>query len=400
MTRKDRSPGRPGTLVTTLALAALSLAGATGCVPSFRGRDALAFKDIPYTATDGTPWPSKTLRLPETEKALSLGAPLEVAYVELNPGGKAPLVFIHGLGSNLKFWRYQLDHFAKQGHRVVAIDLPGYGKSAKPASFPYTMESFADVVREAVKLLSIERPILVGHSMGGHTALSYGIRWPDEPRALVLTAPAGFEEFSRRDKDWFKRAVTVRFIKSADEYRIWGSIRHNNFHHWKAEHTWLVEERVRLAKSPEFDSYAYANLKSIHGLLETDFIRKNLGRIKAPTLIVYGDKDALIPNPFLHGGFASEVMSFGHKGITGSKLTELSGCGHMVQMDCTDRYNETVRDFVAVVEKTTPERAAEKPAVATVDPEKAAADKAAADKAAGKKPGGAGASPRKDGSPK
>jgi hypothetical protein len=91
------------------------------------------------------------------------------------------------LGSNLKFWRYQLDLFARKGHRVIALDLPGYGKSDKPASFPYTMESFADVVRELARALAIEHPILVGHSMGGHTALAYAVRWPDEPRALVLT---------------------------------------------------------------------------------------------------------------------------------------------------------------------------------------------------------------------
>lgn len=346
MSRRHKTPARPGKTPLGLALAACLALGGLGCVPSFRGREPLAFKDIPYTAVDGTPWPVKTLRLEAIEKAHGLGTPLEIAAVDMNPGGEAPLVFLHGLGSHLKFWRHQLDHFAKLGHRVVALDLPGYGKSSKPASFPYTMESFADVVREVVKALGIERPILVGHSMGGHTALSYAIRWPDEPRALVLTAPAGFEEFSRRDKDWFRRAVTVRFIKTADEYRVWGSIRRNNFHNWSDEHAWLVEERVRLAKAPDFDSYAYANLKSIHGLTETDFTRGNLGRIKAPTIIVYGDRDALIPNPFLHGGFPSDVMRFGHEHIAGSKLAELAGCGHMVQMDCAARYNETVRGFL------------------------------------------------------
>ncbi|MEZ4307653.1 MAG: alpha/beta hydrolase [Polyangiaceae bacterium] len=378
------TPARSGKALRLALAACLALAG-FGCVPSFRGREPLAFKDIPYTATDGTAWPVKTLRLKSVEEAYKIATPLEIAVVEKNPEGKVPLVFIHGLGSHLKFWRHQIDHFAKLGHRVIALDLPGYGKSSKPASFPYTMESFADVVRAVVKEMGIEHPILIGHSMGGHTALSYAIRWPDEPRALVLTAPAGFEEFSRRDKDWFRRAVTLRFIKSADEYRVWGAIRHNNFHHWSDQHLWLVEERVRLAKAPDFDSYAYANLKSIHGLLETDFIRQNLGRIKAPTIIVYGDKDALIPNPFLHGGFPSDVMRFGHEHIAGSTLTELSGCGHMVQMDCTDRYNETVRGFLGIVEKLP----AQPPAGSGEEvgrrqgrsPDKAAAEKAAADKA-------------------
>lgn len=329
-----------------------ALAGVlTGCVPSFRNQPPLAFRDISYSAPDGKPWPEKRIRLPGAQKAFALPEPLEIAFVELNPAGKEPMIFIHGLGSNLKFWRYQLDRFAVAGHRVIALDLPGYGKSDKPASFPYTMESFADVVREVASALAVDHPILVGHSMGGHTALTYAVRWPDEPRALVLTAPAGFEEFSRREKDWFRKVVTVRFIKGAGEYQIWGSVRHANFFHWKPQDEWLIEERVRLAKNPDFEQYAYANVKSIHGLTETDFVRKNLDRIKAPTLIVYGDKDMLIPSAFLHGGQTSDVMEYGHAGIRGSKLTELEGCGHMVQMDCSERYNGAVDGFLSAMKE-------------------------------------------------
>lgn len=324
------------------ALAALSI----GCVPTFRGAPPLAFKDLSYTGVDGRAWPEKRAALPATTQLHQLKKPLEIGYVELNPGGKETLLFIHGLGSYLKFWRYQLDAFAAEGYRVIAVDLPGFGKSDKPASFPYTTEAMSDVVRELVNVTGAHRPILIGHSMGGQTALSYAIRFPHEIRALVLTSPAGFEEFSRREKDWFKKVVTVRLIKSADDHAIWGSIRRSNFAKWRPDLEWLIEERTRLAANEEFESYAYANVKTVHGLADNDFVRTSLDKITAPTIILYGDRDELIPNPFMHGGFTSSIMRHGHERIAGSKLVGLSGCGHTLQMDCPRAYNDSVLAFL------------------------------------------------------
>jgi pimeloyl-ACP methyl ester carboxylesterase len=332
------------------ALLALAFAAALlGCTPSFRSRGPLAFKDLAYSGAAGQPWPEKRVALPTVSEGYHLPKPLEVAYVELNPGGKQTVVFIHGLGSYLKFWREQIDAFAAKGYRVIALDLPGYGKSDKPASFPYTMEAMADVVRELTMIAGASKPILVGHSMGGQTALSYAIRYPTEISALVLTSPAGFEEFSRREKDWLKKAVSVRFIKRADEYAVWGSVRRANFARFRPELQWLVEERVRLAQGPEFDSYAYANVRTIAGLADNDFVRQSLDKIRVPTIILYGDRDELIPNPFLHGGYTSTIMKYGKDHIAGSRLIELRGCGHTLQMDCPGEYNAAVLDFLGGV---------------------------------------------------
>ncbi len=320
---------------------------ATGCVRSYRKDPPLAFADLPYTALDGTPWPTTRVPLPELAATYGMPAVPQIAYVELNPQGKQTLLFIHGLGSYLKFWRYQLDHFAQQGYRVVALDMPGYGKSDKPASFPYTMEAMAEVVKELTAKLGIVKPIVVGHSMGGQTALSLAIRYPDLPAAVVLTSPAGFELFSSREKAWFKKVFVRELVTEATEYGIWKNVRQGNFSHWRDELNWLIEERVRMAKNPEFDSYAYAQLKSVEGLTQNDFVREGLDKVTAPTLIVYGNNDRLIPNPFLHGGKTSWVMESGHAKIKGSKLVELAGCGHTVQMDCPDAYNEQVRAFLA-----------------------------------------------------
>jgi pimeloyl-ACP methyl ester carboxylesterase len=204
----------------------------------------------------------------------------------------------------------------------------------------------ADVVRVVVERTNAGKPVLVGHSMGGQIALSYAIRWPDEPAALVLTAPAGFEEFSDRDKRWFEKVFTVNLIAGASEYDIWGNVAYNNFYDWRPEYEWLIEERVRITKDPSFKSYAYANVKSVHGLAANDFVRNNLDEVRVPTIIVHGAQDRLIPNPFMHGGSTRDVMEYGHANIRGSKLVTLDDCGHTVQIDCSRRYNDVVLEFL------------------------------------------------------
>jgi pimeloyl-ACP methyl ester carboxylesterase len=360
---------------TSRAFTALLLAAglsSAGCVRSYAGQPALSFQDLDYSSEARQPWPVKRLPLKQIALQYNTATVPEVAYVDL-PGATAEsktVVFIHGLGSYLKFWRSQIDAFHQQGYRVIAVDLPGYGKSDKPATFPYTMEAMADAVREVVDTLGVVKPILAGHSMGGQTSLSYAIRYPDALSALVLVSPAGFEKFSWREKAWFERVMSTEFIKTAPESAIWGSVRQGNFMQWRPELEWLIEERVRLAKSPEFDSYAYANVRTVRGLAHNDFVRDNLHRVTVPTLIVYGTDDRLIPSPFLHGGEARDIMEYGASRIPGAKLVPLKGCGHTVQLDCPARFNEVVLPFLSTAGDThllAPSQPAPEPEVAKPD---------------------------------
>jgi pimeloyl-ACP methyl ester carboxylesterase len=123
-------------------------------------------------------------------------------------------------------------------------------------------------------------------------------------------------------------------------------VRQSNFARWRPELEWLIEERLRVVSSPDFDAYAYANVRTVNGLAHNDFVRDNLGRIQAPAIIVFGEDDRLIPNPFMHGGWARDVMQYGHANIKGSQLVELERCGHSVQLDCPEEYNAAVSAFL------------------------------------------------------
>ena len=304
-------------------------------IPKFEDKPPLEFKDLPY------PW---------NVKFMDLKSGVKIAYIDEAPTGGSlgkTIIFIHGLGSYLRFWEEQIDVFKSKGYRVLALDLPGYGKSDKPSTFEYDPNNFADVVLEFIIKLGINKPILNGHSMGGQTGLSFAIRYPDKLSALVLTAPAGFETFTTREKLWFKSVFTdPKVFRTQDEYTIWRSINADNFYNWNPKFLWLVEYRVRMAKNTEFTQYGYAQIKSVHGLANNDFVRENVDKVSVPTLIIFGEQDALIPNRFLHGGKAREIFEYGASKIKGSKLIGLDKCGHTVQMDCYDRYNKEVLSFL------------------------------------------------------
>lgn len=349
----------------TISILVLALA-LSGCVKRYDSAPALEFADVPYAGPSGTAWPLKEVQLPGAQQRYGLAKAPTLRYVELNPGGTRTVLFLHGLGSYLKFWWAQLDATAAKGYRVIAIDQLGYGKSDKPATFPYTTEAFAENVDEFLGILGIERAVLVGHSMGGQTALSTALRFPNRVEALVLASPAGFEKFSEREQKWFTNVYSRALVKSADEEMIWGNVRLMNFARWKPAYEWLVEERVRVAKNADFDAYAYAQVRTVAGLAHDDFVREELANVHAPTVIIYGTSDRLIPNAYLHGGLTKWVMEKGHQAIAGSELVELAGCGHTVQLDCSDGFNQALFSFLAKLPapkvEPTPEPAPVEPA--------------------------------------
>lgn len=100
----------------------------------------------------------------------------------------APIVFVHGWCCDSSYFAPQAAHFSAR-HRVVSIDQRGFGASDKPAQ-DYTIEGFADDLAWICSELGLERPALVGHSMGGAIALATAARHPGLARAIALCDPA------------------------------------------------------------------------------------------------------------------------------------------------------------------------------------------------------------------
>ena len=114
---------------------------------------------------------------------------VRLAALELG-AGDPPLLFLHGWCCDHRHFAPQIEHFARR-HRVVALDLRGFGASDQPPG-EYAVETFADDAAWLCRELGLRRPVVVGHSLGGAIALALAARHPDLPRAIALCDPAVF----------------------------------------------------------------------------------------------------------------------------------------------------------------------------------------------------------------
>lgn len=105
---------------------------------------------------------------------------------------ETPLLLVHGLGGTTRHFTSTIMPALAARRRVIAFDRPGYGLSTRPAQGAARLTDQAAILRAALTELGAERPVLVGHSLGGAVALAYALDHPDEVAGLALLAPAVF----------------------------------------------------------------------------------------------------------------------------------------------------------------------------------------------------------------
>ena len=116
---------------------------------------------------------------------------VKVAYLEAGRQDATALVFIHGWSGDALSWRLQIPEFSKS-YRVIALDLPGCGKSDKPHDRAYTLEFFANAVHAVIQDAKATLPVLIGHSMGHSVIRQYLIAFPGAVRGVVNVDGAHF----------------------------------------------------------------------------------------------------------------------------------------------------------------------------------------------------------------
>ena len=107
----------------------------------------------------------------------------------IDEGAGPPLFLIHGLGGQLKNFTYALVGRLSDGFRVIAVDRPGSGYSTRPAGADPRLRAQAEVMAKVIAALNLDRPLVVGHSLGGAIALTIGLDHPECASGLALVAP-------------------------------------------------------------------------------------------------------------------------------------------------------------------------------------------------------------------
>ncbi|HZP37475.1 MAG TPA: alpha/beta fold hydrolase [Methylomirabilota bacterium] len=256
---------------------------------------------------------------------------VELFYEETGPRDAPPLVLIMGWGGDHTAWALQVPAFSA-GHRVIALDNRGAGRSEVPPP-PYTIAGMAEDVVGLLDALGIARAHVCGASMGGMIAQELVLRHPDRVRTLQLhcTTPV-IDAYARFLLD------TLLTVKARGD-------REENV---RAIMPWILCRKT-MAERPDFIRFwidralAYPYPIGYEGLArQADAMRGHdtlarLAEIRVPTLITTGAEDILVPPASSH-----EL----HARIPGSQLVTLADAGHLHFIEQAEQFNAACLEFL------------------------------------------------------
>jgi len=259
-----------------------------------------------------------------------------VSYVELGQG--PPILLVHGLSGSWRNWLENIPYLARR-HRVVALDLPGFGASRMP-EYPISIKSYGNFLVKFADGLGLgDGTALIGHSMGGFISTEATILAPERFSSLTLVAAAGitYATMRRSQKDMVRPIVEMMMPVAADSLeRNFGRSR---LRAAQFAGVFAHPERIRREMLWELGSYAVrapATLQAAYELAGYD-TRDRLSEISLPTLLIWGNKDLLVP--------VAAAFSY-QKRIPQAELALLDDTGHMIQMERPGRFNHDVEEFV------------------------------------------------------
>ncbi len=248
-----------------------------------------------------------------------------VRYIEAGDPSRKHILCLHGLGASAERWSKALPILGKEYH-VVAPDIVGFGYSDKP-EVHYTMDFFVKFVDKFAERLKMSSVTLVGASLGGHIAVETALQHARMLEKLVLVSPAGImKEPTTALNHYIAAAMFPTFDNAKKAFEE------------MAGSTTVDEVYTRdFVNRMQLPNAKYAFMSAVLGSKAAPSLEGRLQRIKAPTLVVWGDKDALMPVEFAEK-FRQE--------ISGSKLVIMKGCGHTPYFDKPDKFCDLVRGFL------------------------------------------------------
>jgi pimeloyl-ACP methyl ester carboxylesterase len=130
----------------------------------------------------------------------SQGQSLSMAYMDVRPAkpNRRTVVLLHGKNFCGGTWEQSIVPLRDAGYRVVVPDQVGFCKSTKPQAYQFGLHQLAANTHALLRSIGIERPVMLGHSMGGMLAMRYALMYPNELTGLVLVNPIGLEDWKAK----------------------------------------------------------------------------------------------------------------------------------------------------------------------------------------------------------
>jgi pimeloyl-ACP methyl ester carboxylesterase len=260
-----------------------------------------------------------------------------VGYVEMGDG--PPVVLVHGLSGCWQNWLENIPHLARR-HRVVALDLPGFGTSPMP-QWDISIPAFGRLLRDFCEKLAITRATLIGNSMGGFIATEVAIAEAERVSKLVLVSAAGVTYATAR-----REPVAVLGRMAAALTPLAFRLRREGIHRRRLRRLAFqgvvyYPNRLRGELLWEITVPALTAPGFIHALetLVGYDIRDRLVEIDDPTLIVWGEGDRVVPVGAAHE-YERLIGSNTRKVIWGRT-------GHLPMLERPARFNALLDEFLA-----------------------------------------------------
>jgi pimeloyl-ACP methyl ester carboxylesterase len=258
--------------------------------------------------------------------------------------GPEHVLCLHGLGSNKTSFFETISALTPE-HTVHALDLPGFGSSAKPTRAAYDAPYFARSVLAYMDAMAIERAHLVGNSMGGRIAIELALREPQRIASLSLLAPA--VAFIRRRRELVPLVKLLRPELAAIPHPMRAARVRGTFWSLFARPERLdptaadiaADEFCRTYRSSAARVAFFAAARNIY--LDAPYGKKGfwprLQELAPRTVFVWGDSDRLVP-----AGFARHVR----EALPEVRQEILPECGHVPQVELPERTNALIREMI------------------------------------------------------
>jgi pimeloyl-ACP methyl ester carboxylesterase len=241
-------------------------------------------------------------------------------------GTGEPIILLHGNGLSHGMWKYNIGPLSRR-FKVFAPDLPGFGLSDKPDA-DYGVEYYVEFLRSFMDALQIDKAALVGHSFLGVVAATFAVRCPDRVTKLVLADACGVISLG---SPFYKAVLKVGLWAMARSRKVFcRQLLYDGALGSRLDGVWLLPD------SRDSRRAFYRNCREILDI-NLDYIWL-LGKVSAPTLVLGGSCDRLVP--------PKGIRKYGEL-IRGSQTVFFERCAHLPNVESPDKFNADVIGFLA-----------------------------------------------------
>ncbi len=260
-----------------------------------------------------------------------------VRVMEAGPASGAPLVFVSGWGCSIWDYNRTYPSAVAAGYRVIGVDLRGHGLSDMPSGEePYTTDAMVAHAVEILDALRLERPVVIGHSMGGAIAAHLAIRNPGRLRAVVVVSAIGFGVARIPDVG---RALSPAWLTPIARAVLRRAVVATGLRVLYEDIECVTARNVDEYWAPsQFPGFVPAMRALLHRFRWTRFTPEEILAIGVPCLLVRGGCDPIIERP-------RDPVRL----PPGSRELVIEKAGHLPHDESPDRVNEAFLEFLATL---------------------------------------------------